>query len=383
LCGVSPLFAGVLRAISASRQQRAPTAVAAYREAMSEFRAIVIEQETDAGRILAHTAEVRRLSDALLMPGAVTIAVEYSCLNFKDGLAIAGKPGVVRTSPLIPGVDLVGTVETSDDPRWMAGDHVILNGAGIGERHHGGLAERARVDGGALVRLPEAFTSEQAAAIGTAGFTAMLAVLALERHGVTPGAAAGGSSGAAADAGPSADILVTGAAGGVGSVAIAILAKLGYRVTASTGRAASESDYLTRLGASEIIDRAELSDPGKPLQSQRWAGIIDSVGSHTLANAIAQTRYGGAIAACGLAQGADLPATVMPFILRGVTLAGINSVDAPLSHREQAWSRLATDLDPELLAEMTTSITLENAVPAAQDILAGRVRGRTVVDVRA
>jgi acrylyl-CoA reductase (NADPH) len=375
LCGVSPLFAGVMRAISASRQQRAPTAVAAYREAMSEFRAIVIEQETDAGRILAHTAEVRRLSDALLMPGAVTIAVEYSCLNFKDGLALAGKPGVVRTSPLIPGVDLVGTVETSDDPRWMAGDHVILNGAGIGERHHGGLAERARVDGGALVRLPEAFTSEQAAAIGTAGFTAMLAVLALERHGVTPGAAA--------NAGPSADILVTGAAGGVGSVAIAILAKLGYRVTASTGRAASESDYLTRLGASEIIDRAELSDPGKPLQSQRWAGVIDSVGSHTLANAIAQTRYGGAIAACGLAQGADLPATVMPFILRGVTLAGINSVDAPLSQREQAWSRLATDLDPELLAEMTTSITLADAVPAAHDILAGRVRGRTVVDVRA
>jgi acrylyl-CoA reductase (NADPH) len=375
LCGVSPLFAGVLRPISASRQQRAPTAVAAYREAMSEFRAIVIEQETDAGRILAHTAEVRRLSDALLMPGAVTIAVEYSCLNFKDGLALAGKPGVVRTSPLIPGVDLVGTVETSDDPRWMAGDHVILNGAGIGERHHGGLAERARVDGGALVRLPEAFTSEQAAAIGTAGFTAMLAVLALERHSVTPGAAA--------NAGPSADILVTGAAGGVGSVAIAILAKLGYRVTASTGRAASESDYLTRLGASEIIDRAELSDPGKPLQSQRWAGVIDSVGSHTLANAIAQTRYGGAIAACGLAQGADLPATVMPFILRGVTLAGINSVDAPLSQREQAWSRLATDLDPELLAEMTTSITLADAVPAAHDILAGRVRGRTVVDVRA
>ncbi|MDQ1608312.1 MAG: acrylyl-CoA reductase [Microbacteriaceae bacterium] len=354
---------------------------------MSEFRAIVIEQETDAGRILAHTAEVRRLSDALLMPGAVTIAVEYSCLNFKDGLALAGKRGVVRTSPLIPGVDLVGTVETSDDPRWMAGDHVILNGAGIGERHHGGLAERARVDGGALVRLPEAFTSEQAAAIGTAGFTAMLAVLALERHSVTPGAAAsaaaGGSTGAAANAGPSADILVTGAAGGVGSVAIAILAKLGYRVTASTGRAASESDYLTRLGASEIIDRAELSDPGKPLQSQRWAGVIDSVGSHTLANAIAQTRYGGAIAACGLAQGADLPATVMPFILRGVTLAGINSVDAPLSQREQAWSRLATDLDPELLAEMTTSITLADAVPAAHDILAGRVRGRTVVDVRA
>ncbi|MCU1576873.1 MAG: adhT [Leifsonia sp.] len=342
---------------------------------MSEFRAIVIEQETDAGRILAHTAEVRRLTDAFLMPGAVTIAVEYSCLNFKDGLALAGKPGVVRTSPLIPGVDLVGSVEASDDPRWKAGDRVILNGAGIGERHHGGLAERARVDGGALVRLPQSFTSEQAAAIGTAGFTAMLAVLALERQGVTPDAAA--------SAGYSADILVTGAAGGVGSVAIAILARLGYRVTASTGRAAAESDYLTRLGASEIIDRAELSDPGKPLQSQRWAGVIDSVGSHTLANAIAQTRYGGAVAACGLAQGADLPASVLPFILRGVTLVGINSVDAPLPHREEAWSRLAADLDPALLAEMTTSIPLADAVPRASDILAGRVRGRTVVDVRA
>ncbi|MDQ1582144.1 MAG: acrylyl-CoA reductase [Microbacteriaceae bacterium] len=342
---------------------------------MSDFRAIVIEQETNAGRILAHTAEVRRLTDALLMPGAVTIDVEYSCLNFKDGLALAGKPGVARTSPLIPGVDLVGTVEASDDPRWKAGDRVILNGAGIGERHHGGLAERARVDGDALVRLPTAFTSEQAAAIGTAGFTAMLAVLALERQGVTPDAAE--------SAGDGADILVTGAAGGVGSVAIAILAKLGYRVTASTGRAAEESDYLGRLGASEIIDRAELADPGKPLQSQRWAGVVDAVGSHTLANAIAQTRYGGTIAACGLAQGSDLPATVMPFILRGVTLVGINSVDAPISDREEAWSRLATDLDPALLAEMTTSIPLADAVPRAGDILAGRVRGRTVVDVRA
>jgi acrylyl-CoA reductase (NADPH) len=340
---------------------------------MTEFRAIVIEQETEGSRILAHTAELRRLSDALLMPGPVTIAVEYSGLNFKDGLAIAGRPGVARISPLIPGIDLVGTVEESDDPRWSPGDRVVLNGSGIGERHHGGLAERARVDGGALVRVPDALTSEQAAAIGTAGFTAMLAVLALERNGVTPGSTR--------EAGLS--ILVTGAAGGVGSVAVAILAKLGYPVTASTGRVSEESAYLERLGATAIIDRAELSDPGKPLQSQRWSGGVDAVGSHTLANALAQTAYGGTVTACGLAQGSDLPATVMPFILRAVTLVGINSVDAPLPQREAAWTRLATDLDPALLAEMTTSIPLADAVPRSADILAGRVRGRTVVDVRA
>ena len=339
---------------------------------MTDFRAIVIEQETEAGRILAHTAEVRRLTDALLMPGSVTIAVEYSGLNFKDGLAIAGKPGVARTSPLIPGIDLAGTVEASDDPRWSPGDRVVLNGSGIGERHHGGLAERARVDGGSLVRVPDALTSEQAAAIGTAGFTSMLAVLALERNGVTPSATR--------DAGLS--ILVTGAAGGVGSVAVAILAKLGYPVTASTGRVA-EAAYLEHLGATSIIDRAELSAPGKPLQSQRWSGVVDAVGSHTLANALAQTGYGGTVTACGLAQGGDLPATVMPFILRAVTLVGINSVDAPLALRETAWARLATDLDPALLAEMTTSIPLAEAVPMAAEILAGRLRGRTVVDVRA
>lgn len=340
---------------------------------MTEFRAIVIEQETDAGRILAHTAEVRRLTDALLMPGDVTIAVEFSGLNFKDGLAIGGRPGVARTSPLIPGIDLVGIVEASDDPRWSPGDRVVLNGSGIGERHHGGLAERARVGGGSLVRVPDALSSEQAAAIGTAGFTAMLSVLALERNGVTP------------DATREADlsVLVTGAAGGVGSVAIAVLAKLGYPVTASTGRADEHSEYLRHLGAGAIIDRAELSDPGKPLQSQRWSGAVDAVGSHTLANALAQTVYGGTVTACGLAAGPDLPATVLPFILRAVTLVGINSVDAPLALREQAWDRLATDLDPALLAEMTTTIPLADAVAMSPEILEGRVRGRTVVDVRA
>lgn len=340
---------------------------------MADFRAIVIEQDTEGGRVLAHTAEMRQLTDTFLMPGDVTVAVEFSDLNYKDGLAIAGRPGVARVSPLIPGIDLVGVVEASEDPRWRPGDRVVLNGDGIGESHHGGLAERARVRGDALVRVPDTLLNEQAAAIGTAGFTAMLAVLALERNGVDPEQVhAAGSS-----------VLVTGAAGGVGSVAVAVLAKLGYPVTASTGRPEEQGDYLTDLGATAIIDRAELVDPGRPLQSQRWAGAIDSVGSHTLANVLAQTRYAGTVAACGLAQGPDLPATVMPFILRGVTLCGINSVEAPFALREAAWRRLATDLDEEALAAMTRFIPLAEAIPAAEDILAGRLHGRTVVDVRA
>lgn len=335
---------------------------------MSDFRAIVIEQQTDAGRITAHSAELRTVDDTFLMPGDVTVAVEYSGINFKDGLALAGKPGVVKTSPLIPGIDLVGTVEASEHERWTSGDRVLLNGSGIGEKQHGGLAERARVGGDQLVRLPDGLTARQAASIGTAGFTAMLSVLALERQGVSP------------DQG---DVLVTGSAGGVGSVAIAVLAALGYAVTASTGRAGEQGDYLRGLGASTVLDRAELSEPGKPLQSQRWAAVVDAVGSHTLANALAQTRYGGTVTACGLAQGAELPATVMPFILRAVTLVGINSVDAPLELRERAWSRLATDLDLGLLDGMTTTIPLADAVGRADEILTGRVRGRTAVDVRA
>lgn len=339
---------------------------------MSDFRAIVIEQETDRGRVVAHSAEVRRVSDDFLMPGEVTVAVEYSDLNYKDGLAIAGRPGVARVSPLIPGIDLVGTVEASDDPRWRPGERVVLNGDGIGERHHGGLAERARVRGDALVRIPDSLTSAQAAAIGTAGFTAMLAVLALERNGLDP-----------ADVHESGlSVLVTGAGGGVGSVAVALLARLGYPVTASTGRAAELEAYLTDLGATAVLDRAELAETGKPLQAQRWAAAVDAVGSATLATVLAQTRYGGAVAACGLAQGADLPATVMPFILRAVTLVGINSVEAPAALRETAWRRLATDLDADSLAAMTRVVPLAQAIPMAEEILAGKVRGRVVVNVR-
>ncbi|WP_285114636.1 MDR family oxidoreductase [Leifsonia sp. fls2-241-R2A-40a] len=340
---------------------------------MSDFRAIVIEQEVEGGRIAAHTAEVRHLTDSFLMPGEVTIAVEFSDLNFKDGLAIGGRPGVARTSPLIPGIDAIGTVERSDDPRWRPGDRVVLNGSGLGETHHGGLAEKARVGGDALVRIPDSITSEQAAAIGTAGFTAMLAVLALERNGVDPEEVTRSGS----------SILVTGASGGVGSIAIALLSKLGYPVTASTGRVEEMDGYLRDLCADAIIDRSELDQPGRPLQSQRWAGVVDSVGSQTLATALAQTRYGGTVTACGLVQGPDIPTTVMPFILRAVSLIGINSVEAPVAMRETAWRRLATDLDEESLAAMTRFIALADAIPAADDILAGRLRGRTVVDVRA
>ncbi len=330
------------------------------------FRAWQVQQKTDASDSPA--ASIRDLSDSDLMNGDTTISVSYSSINFKDGLALTGRPGVVRTWPLIPGIDLVGTVESSNSDAWAPGDHVILNGAGIGESHHGGLSQRARVDGASLVRVPDAIGPRRAAAIGTAGFTAMLSVLAVERHGVTPGD------------GP---ILVTGAAGGVGSIAVALLSRLGHEVVASTGRVETEGDYLRSLGATDILDRATLSDQGKPMQSQRYAAVVDAVGSHTLVNALAQLRYGGVATACGLAQGADLPATVLPFILRGVSLVGINSVDAPLAMRQEAWTRLARDLDLTLLDRMTEVVALDGAGDAAELILAGRVRGRVVVDVNA
>jgi acrylyl-CoA reductase (NADPH) len=340
------------------------------------FRALWVDRTDDGVK-----AELTELTDDALMRGDVLVDVVYSSLHYKDALAIAGRPGVIRNYPLIAGIDLVGTVASSENPRWKPGDTVILNGWGIGESHHGGLAERARVNGDWLVALPDGMDAARAAAIGTAGFTAMLAVLALEKAGVTSRSiedAPAGRSAAAADDG---SVLVTGAAGGVGGVAIALLARSGARVTASTGRTA-EADYLRRLGASEIIDRDSLSDPGKPLQSQRWAGAIDSVGGHTLANVLAQTNYGGTVASCGLAQSGDLPTTVMPFILRAVTLTGINSVFAPAALREEAWGRLARDLDPAVFADMTSTIGLVDAVNRAEDVLAGRVRGRLVVDVR-
>ncbi len=301
------------------------------------------------------------LTDAELGDGDVTVDVEWSGINYKDGLALAGSPGVMRTSPLIPGIDLVGTVATSDSPRWTKGDAVILNGWGIGEIRNGGLADRAIVDGEWLVALPARISAQRAAAIGTAGFTAALSVLAL---GNTDG-----------------EILVTGASGGVGSIAIALLAALGRTVVASTG-SPKHRDYLLGLGASDTIDRAELEAPGRPLQKQRWNGVVDSVGGVTLANAIAQTNYGGVVTACGLVGGSDLPTTVMPFILRGITLAGINSVECPRSRREAAWELLARDLDLDLLDSLTTSIPLVGAIDAGAAILRGELRGRTVVNVR-
>jgi len=306
------------------------------------------------------------LDDADLMDGDVDVRVDYSTVNFKDGLAVTGRSPVVRVWPLTPGIDFAGVVERSDHAGFAPGDRVVLNGWGVGETHHGGYAQKARVKGDWLVKLPDSLSAAQAMAIGTAGYTAMLCVMGLEREGVTP------------DKG---DVIVTGAAGGVGSVAIALLSKLGYRVIASTGRKDSESAYLTGLGAAEIIDRAELSAPGRPLGKERWAGAVDSVGSHTLANVIAQTRYGGAVAACGLAQGLDLPGSVAPFILRGVTLAGIDSVMCPKPRREEAWARLAKDLDLGLLETMTQSAVLADVPRLAEEILAGKVRGRVVVDV--
>jgi acrylyl-CoA reductase (NADPH) len=308
------------------------------------------------------------LGEADLMDGDVDVRIDYSTVNYKDGLAMTGRAPVVRVWPLTPGIDFAGVVERSDHPGYAPGDKVVLNGWGMGETHHGGYAQKARVKGDWLVKLPAGLSAAQAMAIGTAGYTAMLCVMALERQGVTP------------DTG---EVLVTGAAGGVGSVAVTLLAKLGYRVIASTGRKAAESDYLTGLGAAEIIDRAELSGPGRPLGKERWAGAVDSVGSHTLANAVAQTRYGGAVAACGLAQGMDLPASVAPFILRGVTLAGVDSVMCPTPRRTEAWARLARDLDLGRLETMTRKAALADVPRLAEEILAGQVRGRVVVDVNA
>jgi acrylyl-CoA reductase (NADPH) len=308
------------------------------------------------------------LTDADLMEGDVDVRVEYSTVNFKDGLALTGKSPVVRVWPLTPGIDFGGVVEASGNPGFKPGDRVVLNGWGVGETHHGGYAQKARVKGDWLIKLPDAISTAHAMAIGTAGYTAMLSVMALEREGVTP------------DKG---DIVVTGAAGGVGSVAIALLSRLGYRVVASTGRKETESDYLTGLGAAEIIDRAELSGPGRPLARERWAGGVDAVGSHTLANVLSQIRYGGAVAACGLAQGLDLPGSVAPFILRGITLAGIDSVMCPTPRRAEAWARLARDLDLGLLDAMTVRAVLDDVPALATSIFEGKVRGRVVVDVNA
>ena len=328
---------------------------------MTTFRAIVIDKAA-AGQ----DVRLAEFDEKNLMEGDVTVAVEWSTVNYKDGLALTGKAPVVRRFPMIPGIDLAGTVESSSHPAWKQGDKVILDGWGLGETHLGAFAEKARVKGDWLVRLPRTMSAREAMAIGTAGYTAMLAVMALERAGVTP------------SRGP---VVVTGAAGGVGSVAVAILAKLGYAVTASTGRL-SESDYLKGLGAAEIIDRKELTGSPRALGKERWAGGIDAVGSTTLANVLSMTRYGGAVAACGLAGGLDLPTSVAPFILRGVTLIGIDSVMCPMDQRQQAWRRLETELDRGKIAAMTSEIGLANVIDAGTRIVEGQVRGRIVVKVR-
>ena len=311
------------------------------------------------------SAAIVDTDDSQLPAGDVLAAVEYSTLNYKDGLAIANKGPVVRSWPMVAGIDGAGTVLESTHAAWKAGDKFVHNGWGLGETRWGLMSERARLQGDWLVRLPAAFTTRQAMAIGTAGYTAMLCVLALEKNGVQP---------------TDGEVLVTGATGGVGSVAVALLSKLGYTVVAATGKAA-EQTYLKQLGAANIMDRAELASPGKPLQKERWAAVVDAVGSHTLANACAQTRYGGVVAACGLAQGADFPATVMPFILRGVTLVGIDSVMAPLVKRQQAWDRLATDLDAAKLEAIAGEVPLAHAAEMAAKLMAGTVRGRVIVKI--
>ncbi|CAG9183087.1 MDR family oxidoreductase [Cupriavidus respiraculi] len=325
------------------------------------FQALLLTQADGATQ-----AEIAALDEAQLpADGDVLVALDYSTINFKDGLAITGRSPVVRKWPMVAGIDGAGTVLESSHPRWKAGDKVVLNGYGVGETHWGCLAQRARLKGDWLVALPDAFTTRQAMAIGTAGYTAMLSVLALERAGVKPG---------------DGEVLVTGASGGVGSVAIAVLGKLGYQVVASTGKT-GEADFLKALGAAEVIDRAQLSAPGKPMQKERFAAVVDSVGSHTLVNACAQVRYGGAVTACGLAQGLDFPASVAPFILRGITLYGIDSVMAPMARREEAWARLARDLAPDRLAAITQEIGLAEAIDAGRRIVEGGMRGRVVVDV--
>ena len=311
------------------------------------------------------SAAIVDIDDSQLPAGDVLAAVEYSTLNYKDGLAITNKAPVVRSWPMVAGIDGAGTVLESTHAAWKAGDKFVHNGWGLGETRWGLMSEHARLQGDWLVRLPAAFTTRQAMAIGTAGYTAMLCVLALEKNGVHP---------------TDGEVLVTGATGGVGSVAVALLSKLGYTVVAATGKAA-EQTYLKQLGAASIMDRAELASPGKPLQKERWAAVVDAVGSHTLANACAQTRYGGVVAACGLAQGADFPVTVMPFILRGVTVAGIDSVMAPLAKRQQAWDRLATDLDAAKLEAIAGEVSLAHAVQMAAKLMAGTVRGRVIVKI--
>lgn len=327
------------------------------------FAAILLEKGENGFNSRVTTLDEAQLP--VVTTGAVRVRPEYSTLNYKDGLALTNRSPVVRVWPMVPGIDGAGTVLESAHPDWREGDRFILNGFGVGEVHWGCLAGQARLNGDWLVPLPPAFTPRQAMAIGTAGYTAMLCVMALERHGLKPG---------------DGEVLVTGATGGVGSVAVAVLARLGFRVVAATGKA-SEASYLQQLGAASVIDRAELSAPGKPLQKERWAGVIDAVGSHTLANACAQVRYGGAVAACGLAQGFDLPTTVMPFILRSVSLLGVDSVMAPQALRRQAWARLASDLDLAKLESMITEITLAEVPEMAARLMAGQVRGRVVVRI--
>ncbi|MCI0913316.1 MDR family oxidoreductase [Pseudomonas putida] len=326
------------------------------------FKAILIEKREDN-----YLSRVTELEDDQLPPGNVTVKVAYSTLNYKDALAITGKGPVVRQFPMVPGIDLAGTVEASDDPRYKAGERVLLNGWGVGESHWGGLAQKARLNGDWLIPHPVGLDERQAMAIGTAGYTAMLCLMALERHGLKP------------SNGP---VLVTGATGGVGSFAISLLASAGYTVTAATGKS-SEAAYLKSLGATAIIDRAELSAPGRPLAKEKWAGVIDSVGSHTLANACAATMSEGLVAACGLAQGMDFPATVAPFILRGVSLLGINSVTQPFERRVEAWERLSDQLNLDALSSMSKEVRLEDAIGAASELMDGKIRGRLIVNVNA